>query len=151
MLTQHDTQIPLSPTGRRPGLLGLWSQITQPWKEIPGQQKASVHSRGALNGEGPAPATPRGARVTGGGPGDSALVRRVHGGRSRGLPSAEWVNQRLSCSSKFLGPCHAFTGPSRPPFSPLSKVHGSRFQFSGRGCWPNSALVCVSEGTPNLD
>lgn len=69
-----------------------WTPARRPWSvepdhsamEIPGQQKASVHSRGALNGEGPAPATPRGARVTGGGPGDSAFIRRVHGGRSGG-------------------------------------------------------------------
>lgn len=43
LLTQHDTQVPLCPTGHWPGILGLRSEITQPWKSQGNKKPLFIH------------------------------------------------------------------------------------------------------------
>lgn len=52
MLTQHDTQLPLSPAGRWPGVFGLWIEITQR-RRAQGNKKPLFRRRQALSRKGP--------------------------------------------------------------------------------------------------
>lgn len=99
LLTQHDTQVPLCPTGPWPGLLGLRSEITQPWKSQGNKKPLFIHDF-EQKGSGRPPCGGRNPRWA---PGQLFRLPAPQVGEAVAPILAQWVNPEETRPVSFSG------------------------------------------------